>query len=91
MQNDAELRADAIKRLKRRRDFISNLGSYLFVNGLLWLIWGLTGADTSGLPWPAWVSAIWGFIILMHWVRTFARRPINEADIQREMQRRRGT
>jgi hypothetical protein len=90
MNNDSELRADAIKRLKRRRDFMSNLGTYLLVNGLLWLIWGLTGADTSGFPWPAWVSAIWGFILFMHFARAFLRRPISEADIQREMRRRAG-
>ena len=90
MENESEFRAEAIKRLKRRRDFMSNLGTYLFVNGLLWLIWGLTGADTSGFPWPAWVSAIWGFIIFMHATRAFLRRPISEADIQREMARRSG-
>ncbi|MBA3718635.1 MAG: 2TM domain-containing protein [Actinobacteria bacterium] len=89
--DDAEHRADAIKRLKRRRDLMGNIGSYVFVNGLLWLIWGLTGADTSGLPWPAWVSIIWGFIILMHWVRVFVRKPIDEAAIQREMAKRRST
>jgi hypothetical protein len=89
MENEPDLRADAIKRLKRRRDFMGNIGSFLFVNGLLWLIWGLTGADTSGFPWPAWVSVIWGFILFMHAFRAFLRRPISEADIQREMSRRR--
>jgi hypothetical protein len=87
VEREAELRAEAVRRLKRRRDFMSNAGTFLFVNGLLWLIWGLTGADTSGFPWPAWVSAIWGFIIFMHAIRTFLRRPITDSDIQREMQR----
>lgn len=88
MDNEDELREQAISRLKRRRDFYSNLASYLVVNGLLWLIWGLTGADTSGFPWPAWVSTIWGFFLVMHAVRVFLRRPITEADIQKEMRRR---
>jgi 2TM domain len=85
--NEAELRAQAKSRLKRRREFYSNLGTFLLVNGLLWLIWGLTGADTSGFPWPAWVTAIWGFVILMHGFRAFLRRPITEADIDREVRK----
>jgi len=91
VDREAELRAQAISRLKRRRDFMGNVGSYLLVNGLLWLIWALTGHDTSDFPWPAWVSAIWGFFILMHGFRTFLRRPITEADIQREMSKRSGS
>lgn len=91
MENEGELRAQAISRLKRRRDFMGNVGTFLFVNGLLWLIWALTGHDTSGFPWPAWVTAIWGFVILMHAFRTFLRRPITEDDIQRELRRRSGS
>lgn len=87
--NDEELREQAYRRLKRRRDFMSNFGTFLTVNGLLWLIWALTGHDTDGFPWPAWVTCIWGFIILMHAVRTFLRRPITDEDIEREVQRRR--
>jgi hypothetical protein len=87
-EGEGELRSQAISRLKRRRDFMGNVGTFLFVNGLLWLIWALTGHDTSGFPWPAWVTAIWGFVLFMHAFRTFLRRPITEQDIQREMQRR---
>lgn len=69
---------------------MSSLGTYAIVNGVLWLIWALTGHDTSGFPWPAWVSVIWGFFLIMHALRAFGyRRPITEADIQREMTRRR--
>ena len=87
MENEVELRAQAMSRLRRRRHLISNAGTFLFVNGLLWLIWALTGADTSGFPWPAWVSSIWGFVIFMQAFRTFLRRPITETAIQREMRR----
>jgi 2TM domain len=87
MQSEADLRAEAKSRLKRRREFISNASTFVLVNGVLWLIWGVTGADTSGFPWPAWVTAIWGFVILMHAFRTFVRRRITEADIDREVQK----
>jgi hypothetical protein len=87
---EADDRAEAIARIKRRRRFLSSLGTYAIVNAVLWLIWALTGHDTSGFPWPAWVSAIWGFFLVLHGLRAFGlRRPITEADIQREMARRR--
>jgi hypothetical protein len=85
---EASERAEAIARIRRRRRFLSSLGTYAIVNGVLWLIWALTGHDTSGFPWPAWVSTIWGFVLIMHALRAFGvRRPITEADIQREMMR----
>jgi hypothetical protein len=86
---EANERAQAIARIKRRRRFISSLGTYAIVNAVLWLVWALTGHDTSGFPWPAWVSVIWGFFLALHALRTFGYRgrPITEADIQREMMR----
>jgi hypothetical protein len=47
--DDAELRAEAISRLKKRRDFMSNLGTFLLVNGLLWLIWARLGDGDLGI------------------------------------------
>jgi Na+/melibiose symporter-like transporter len=85
---EAELRAQAIHRIKRRRRFMSSLGTYLIFNGVLWLIWALTDHHKHGFPWPAWVSMIWGIAILLHAWRAFGvHRPITEADIQREMGR----
>jgi hypothetical protein len=82
-------RADAIARIKRRRRFMSSLGTYVLVNAVLWTVWAVTGHDTSGFPWPAWVTLIWGFFLALHAWRTFGyRRPITEADIQRELTRR---
>jgi fatty acid desaturase len=90
---EAGERAEAIARIKRRRRFMSSLATYAIVNAALWLVWALTGHDTSGFPWPAWVTLIWGFFLAMHALRTFGyrRRPISEADIQREMMRGRSS
>ena len=64
------------------------------VNGALWLIWALTDRSTGGsLPWPAWVSLIWGFFLTLDVLKVFgpwARKlsgPITEDEIQHEIDR----
>ena len=90
MDDEQELRARALARLEEKRDLVGSLTTFVGVNGLLWLIWALTDRSTDGgVPWPTWVSAIWGFFIVMHVWKIFARRPISEADIQREIDRHR--
>lgn len=90
MDDEQELRARAIARLEEKRDFIGSLATYVGVNGLLWLIWALTDHSTDdGVPWPTWVSSIWGFFVVMHAWKFVARRPISEAAIQREIDRHR--
>jgi 2TM domain len=90
-----ESRAAALAYLERRRKFAADAFGYLAVNGVLWLIWALTGhADGGRLPWPAWVSLIWGFFLALDALRVFgpwARRldaPIGEDEIERELDRR---
>lgn len=92
--SDEELRKEAIASLKRKRKFGQNLLAYLTVNGVLWIIWALTDRGTDGsVPWPAWVSAIWGFFLLLDAWRAFARwprslfSPITDAEIEREVER----
>jgi uncharacterized membrane protein YecN with MAPEG domain len=82
------LRRDAIKRLKRKREFRGNVVTYLFVNAILWAIWALTGAEINDtVPWPTWVSGIWGVILVLHGWRAYGERAISEQDIQEEMGR----
>ena len=95
---DAELRDAAIASLKRKRKFVEDAVAYVTVNGVLWLIWALTDRSTDGLmPWPAWVSVIWGFLLAIDAWRAFGHwpaslhRPITEADIEREMKNSRGS
>jgi 2TM domain len=95
---DAELREAAIANLKRRRKFVEDAIAYVAVNGVLWLIWALTDRSADGvIPWPAWVSLIWGFLLAIDAWRAFGRwpaslhRPITEEDIQREIRQSRGS
>ncbi len=89
-----EPRERAIAYLKRKRKLFADALSYVTVNGVLWVIWALTGHSTGGgVPWPVWVSAIWGFFLAMDVVKVYgplARKinaPIDESDIQRELDR----
>ena len=92
---DDEARMQAIASLKRKRKFAEDLKAYIAVNGVLWLIWLLSDRSTDGsIPWPAWVSVIWGFLLALDGWRAFGswpagvHRPITEAEIERELKRR---
>jgi hypothetical protein len=87
-------REAAIASLKRKRKFAEDLFAYLAVNGVLWLIWLLTDRSLGGgLPWPAWVSVIWGFLLAIDAWRAYGSgpvgrdRPITEDEIEREVRR----
>ena len=89
---DQDLRAYAIGRLKRKRHFLNDVAGYLTVNAVLWAIWAATDRSTNGMPWPAWVSIIWGFFLLLDGLKLlrvwgWLNRPITEADIEREIKR----
>ena len=77
---------EARKRLQARRDFGANLISYVVVNAFLVGMWAMTG---GGYFWPAWVMGAWGVGLVLHAWEVFVRRPITEADIEREMHRTR--
>ena len=94
MSADVELRDAAIERLKRKRKFAQDAVGFIAVNGVLWLIWLLADRSMDGsIPWPAWITAIWGFLLAIDAWRAFGHwpaslhQPITEADIQREMNR----
>ncbi len=86
-----ELRAEAIASLRRKRRFWANALLYVFVNGLLWLIWALGDRSVdSSMPWPAWVSIVWGFFLAIDAFKAFSiwpGRTMSEAEIEREMRR----
>jgi hypothetical protein len=76
--------AIALKRVKAKRDFEGHLVVYVVVNAFLILIWWWSGA---GYFWPGWVLAGWGIGLAMNFFEAFVRKPITEADVQREMRR----
>ena len=94
--SDEPEREEAIASLKRKRKFAQDAVAYVSVNGVLWIVWALTDRSTDGsIPWPAWVSIVWGFLLLIDAWRAYGswprglHQPITETEIEREMRRSR--
>ena len=85
-----DLRSVAVRRLRQRREFLEHLVAYGIVNGALWVIW-LIIALTAGatFPWPLFPMAGWGIGLAFHAWATYGppSRPIDEAAVEREMER----
>lgn len=79
------LRDQAIRRLKKRRDFYGHLVVYILVNGFFAGIWVLTGADV--FFWPAILMGLWGIGLIMNAWDVFGRQELGEDRIRREMDR----
>ncbi|HSK49705.1 MAG TPA: 2TM domain-containing protein [Solirubrobacterales bacterium] len=81
---EQELRKQALLELKKKRDFVNHAITYGIVNGLLLVIWALTGA---GFFWPGFVIAGWGIGLALNAWDVFLRKPISEDQIEREAAR----
>lgn len=78
------LRAQAVTRLERTRDFRVHLSIYLAVNTMLVAIWAAT---TGGLFWPIFPMFGWGIGVGANaWV-VYGRKTLTEDEIRREIQR----
>ena len=87
MATDEELREQAIKAIKRKRDFKAHLVAYVIVNAFLVLVWYLS---TGGYFWPIWVIGGWGIGLAFNaWEAYGHRDVISDAEIQREIDKRR--
>src|SRR3569833_2340910 len=85
-----DLRALAIRRLHRKREFYEHLVSYLIVNGMLVAVWLILGLTTGAwFPWPLFPMAGWGVGLAFHAWAAFGptSRPNDEAAVAREMDR----
>jgi len=82
------LREQALRTLKKRRDFHTHAFAYLTINIVTWGVW-LTIAMTSGtwFPWPLWVTLGWGVGLAFNGWDVYVRRPISENDLRHEMDR----
>lgn len=58
---------------QKRAAFKSHLYAYLFVNCLLWSLWGLGLFFEQGTryPWPIWTTFGWGIGLLSHGIGTY--------------------
>jgi hypothetical protein len=74
----------ALLRVKKRRDLQAQMVSYLVINAALWAIWAVVG---TGYPWPAWFTGAWTIGLVLSAWDVYLRRPITDADVQREMER----
>jgi uncharacterized ion transporter superfamily protein YfcC len=89
MADSDDARAQAVKRIKRKRMFQQQLIVYVLINVLLWVIWAATGL---GFPWPIFVTVFWGIgLASQGWMVYKGSAPISEAEIQREMGKDAGT
>ena len=86
-RTDEELREQAIRQLKKKRDFRTHLFIYVLVNVLLVVIWAVTGA---GFFWPVFVILGWGIGVAANAWDVYARKPITEDEIRRESERLQG-
>jgi len=86
MPTDEEMRALAIKAIKRKRDFWGHVVAYCIVNAFLVVVWLLSG---GGYFWPGWVIGGWGIGLAFNAWDAYGRRPdaISEAEIEKEMER----
>jgi 2TM domain len=86
MDHESEEWTRARKRVTDRRELGSHVVAYVVVNTFLVLVWAVTG---GGYFWPAWVLGTWGIGLVLHAWDVFGRRPVTDADVQAELDRRR--
>jgi len=86
-RTDEELREQAIRQLKKKRDFATHVFIYIAVNAMLVVIWAVTGA---GFFWPVFPIVGWGIGIAANAWDVYARKPISEDEIRRETERLQG-
>jgi len=80
------LREQALRRVKKRRDFNTHLVVYLLVNIVVWLIWAVIGVTShSWWPWSVFLTLAWGIGLAMNAWDVFCRKPITEDELQREI------
>ncbi len=85
-EREAHLREQAVRHLKKRRDFRGHLLIYVSVNLFLVVIWAMTiGPD--GFFWPVFPIVGWGIGVLANWWDVYHGEDFTEEDIKREMDR----
>ena len=82
--HDLELREQAVKRLKKRRDFYGHILVYVLVNAFLVVIWALTSGPGSFF-WPVFILVGWGIGVVMNAWDVYVGQDFGEDRIRREM------
>ena len=78
--------AQAIRNIKRKRDLVAHVVSFIVVNIIMIIIWYATG---QGYFWPGWVLLATGIGLVFDVWHTYGRSSseISEEDISREMEK----
>jgi hypothetical protein len=79
-----DIREQARERLQKRSDLGAHIVAYVLINAMIVGIWAITG---TGYFWPAWILLGWGVGLALNVWDVFFRRPITDADIEREVNR----
>ena len=81
----AELRAQAVKQLKKKSDFRTHVLIYVLVNAFLVVIWAVTSA---GFFWPVFPMVGWGIAVVANAWDVYGGGDVpTESQINREMER----
>lgn len=70
MDDPAAIRRRVEAQFNKRKEFVAHLISYVFVNAVVWVIFGAT-ARFVGFPWPLLVTLGWGSGLAAHAIETF--------------------
>ena len=84
MATEDAQRQQAIRNIKRKRDLVAHVVSFIVVNIIMVIIWFATG---QGYFWPEWVLLATAIGLVVGIWNSFRRGPseISEEDISREM------
>ena len=80
-----DLHSQAVERVKARRDFWTHVFIFVVVNAALVAIWAIATPDS--LFWPVFPMIGWGIGLAANAWDVFLRKPITDAEIEREEQR----
>jgi uncharacterized ion transporter superfamily protein YfcC len=81
---EQSVRNQALKRLKKKRDFRAHLLVYLMVNTFIVVIWAVTSA---GFFWPIFPMVGWGIGLVMNAWDVWHGEEFTEEEIKHEISR----
>jgi len=83
---ESPLRRAARQQVERRRKVRADAVAYVVINAFLVGVWAVLD---RGYFWPGWVLAIWGVLLLLAFWDVYLRRPVSDAEVDAEVERRR--
>ena len=86
------LRAQALRRLTKRRELTTHAVVFTLVNLTVWGIWAAIAVTSgSSWPWPVFLTLFWGIGLAMNAWDVYFRKPITEQELEREIDRLEGS